>query len=794
MSGSYVDEREKYPTLVFTCQRESHPFQERTIILNDVIKVGRSVARVKPSTNNAIFDCKVLSRSHALIWHKNGRFWLRDTNSSNGTFVNNTRVVKKKDEEYADREIFSGDIIRFGVDVVEHDTTHGCIIAQVKLYYPNGTEVKPKDDQMAANGVAGMENVPTEQMFRLAHFINEALFRERVLENKVESMNRLLEETREISEAGWQAMLNEERLLEKLALYESELSVLKKDLPADSLQSQLYQVLEEKFSLEKASKVMLDRVLNEKTEALSKATDLESCLADSERECARLRQDCETTQEAYQSIANDLQTKVLELERLEKQLKDVDLEKGKLEAQLAEKTKDAESLEENLSVLLNAKKSVCKHAEPANLSEVGKETTPSVNGLGNVVSQNQEQLDERLSTSEAKFEHVLDSTSDGISMHLNDSVKQFNRSMQLIKALQEDLKLLSRLKSTLSREAGDNSIALKSEAEECSSDSTRSELPNELTSSDQKDEEGSDENFSAVLARAQKLVLLVTTCHARAEADLNSLIEKHRLQKQPVCNTSGDMTSSAPLRPRIPIDLADTKGEVTSPTVSSSIVQSSEPTQTDLPPQSSSAEVQSSFDNEELTNLREDLQVAQSELETYKELSEKLKEQDNIKAELLLSVREECDGLRNRIASIESEVGNSRADHQRLAAEAKRARTESEELRRERDALLEQVSTCNRQIQQLKTALTKTLLGGKNVSPDSLGVAAAGSDSILEPQVNSLVGATPHAPDPSGYSNLAGRSQHAIPTTHAPFPLFAVIPIMVLLCAAMVYIFSKFAR
>ncbi|CAH8558777.1 unnamed protein product [Heterobilharzia americana] len=86
--------------------RDSHPFQDRTIILNDVLKVGRSVARVKPAANNAIFDCKVLSRSHALIWYRAGRFWLRDTNSSNGTFVNSTRVVKKSDEEFADREIF----------------------------------------------------------------------------------------------------------------------------------------------------------------------------------------------------------------------------------------------------------------------------------------------------------------------------------------------------------------------------------------------------------------------------------------------------------------------------------------------------------------------------------------------------------------------------------------------------------------------------------------------------------------------------------------------------------------
>ena len=41
--------------------------------LESAIKVGRSVARVKPALNNAIFDCKVLSRNHALFWYKDGK-------------------------------------------------------------------------------------------------------------------------------------------------------------------------------------------------------------------------------------------------------------------------------------------------------------------------------------------------------------------------------------------------------------------------------------------------------------------------------------------------------------------------------------------------------------------------------------------------------------------------------------------------------------------------------------------------------------------------------------------------
>ena len=58
---------------VFGARPNSHPFQERKVTLKEPCKVGRAVAKCKPSQTNLIFDCKVLSRSHAIIWHENGK-------------------------------------------------------------------------------------------------------------------------------------------------------------------------------------------------------------------------------------------------------------------------------------------------------------------------------------------------------------------------------------------------------------------------------------------------------------------------------------------------------------------------------------------------------------------------------------------------------------------------------------------------------------------------------------------------------------------------------------------------
>jgi hypothetical protein len=60
-----------FPCCIFRSKPNSHPFQERCIPLNEQVKIGRAVAKLKALLNNAIFDCKVLSRQHAKLWYEN---------------------------------------------------------------------------------------------------------------------------------------------------------------------------------------------------------------------------------------------------------------------------------------------------------------------------------------------------------------------------------------------------------------------------------------------------------------------------------------------------------------------------------------------------------------------------------------------------------------------------------------------------------------------------------------------------------------------------------------------------
>ena len=62
-----------YAVFLFRSNNNLELFEERRIMLDKPCKIGRSVAKVRPEPNNAIFDCKVLSRNHALIWEESGK-------------------------------------------------------------------------------------------------------------------------------------------------------------------------------------------------------------------------------------------------------------------------------------------------------------------------------------------------------------------------------------------------------------------------------------------------------------------------------------------------------------------------------------------------------------------------------------------------------------------------------------------------------------------------------------------------------------------------------------------------
>uniref|UniRef100_A0A3Q1B5P2 Sarcolemmal membrane-associated protein n=1 Tax=Amphiprion ocellaris TaxID=80972 RepID=A0A3Q1B5P2_AMPOC len=300
---------------VFACRPNSHPFQERHVYLDEPVKIGRSVARCRPAQNNATFDCKVLSRNHALVWfdHKTGKFYLQDTKSSNGTFINSQRLSRGS-EESPPCEVLSGDIIQFGVDVTENTrkVTHGCIVSTIKLFLPDGMEARRRTNT---------PSMYSQELFQLSQYLQEALHREQMLEQKLATLQRLLATTQEASESSWQALIDEDRLLSRLEVMGSQLQAYSKSQTEEGIRKELLALQEDKHNYETTAKESLRRVLQEKIEVVRKLSEVERSLSNTEDECTHLKEMSERGQEELRELANKYNAAVNEIKELTDKIK-----------------------------------------------------------------------------------------------------------------------------------------------------------------------------------------------------------------------------------------------------------------------------------------------------------------------------------------------------------------------------------------------------------------------------------------------------------------------------------------
>lgn len=114
-------------------------FERKTIavpLAPESLRIGRQTnQKTVPTPTNGFFDSKVLSRQHAEIFaERNGKVFIRDVKSSNGTFVNGTRL-SQENRESEPHELQTGDHLELGIDIVSEDqktVVHHKVAAKVE--------------------------------------------------------------------------------------------------------------------------------------------------------------------------------------------------------------------------------------------------------------------------------------------------------------------------------------------------------------------------------------------------------------------------------------------------------------------------------------------------------------------------------------------------------------------------------------------------------------------------------------------------------------------------------------
>ncbi|XP_075977477.1 sarcolemma associated protein isoform X2 [Anticarsia gemmatalis] len=255
------------PRAIFIPHSNSLAFDERRVTLEQPVKIGRNVYRTTPSPTNTIFECRVLSRHHATLYYDKGHFYLVDNQSSNGTFINNNRCSISKEQE--PHEVFSGDVVQFGIPVVENagnseKNTFPPVVALLKLYHPDGKEAKLSFNPTMTTPLH------LKELYQLNNFVQDAIQREASLEARLRTLRECVERTRAEAAASWELFVGEQRLLMRVHTLETMLAVGKQPD-----HHQLAQLLSDKRNYQEVAQESL-RVAHEQRLALEETLERRS--------------------------------------------------------------------------------------------------------------------------------------------------------------------------------------------------------------------------------------------------------------------------------------------------------------------------------------------------------------------------------------------------------------------------------------------------------------------------------------------------------------------------------------
>lgn len=250
----------------------------------------------------------------------------------------NSQRLSNANEESQPAEVSSGDVVQFGVDVIENSrrVTHGCIVATLKLFMPDGSEALKEavgemdmaggfPSRFDSNGDSGhnIANITTLNLLQLAQCLKEALNREEALQGKIQQLQDILIAAQESAETSWRSLVEEERLLSRIESLQYKLEAVitnSSNKPTDelvvSLRSDLLKLHDERELFETAAKESIQRANEQMMLTASKVAQLEVSLNSANDQVSRLKEEAESTSAEASNLADKLDGKVKEMEEL----------------------------------------------------------------------------------------------------------------------------------------------------------------------------------------------------------------------------------------------------------------------------------------------------------------------------------------------------------------------------------------------------------------------------------------------------------------------------------------------
>ncbi|AWP09552.1 putative deoxyribonuclease gamma [Scophthalmus maximus] len=180
--------------------------------------------------------------------------------------------------------------------------------------------------------VSGLVTVKESDVQRLAEYLQEALWREEVVKQKLAALQESTSSLMNSSNKIWTARCSEDLLRNKIKALEAQLQVCLQKFPKDGVRKLVVQMEKQKLIYEEKALVALQRATQEKTEALSKAETLQEVQITAQAEAVKWQS---LYEELKLSTGQLRETQHLSNERLQQLHSQVELSRSR-EAELRE--------------------------------------------------------------------------------------------------------------------------------------------------------------------------------------------------------------------------------------------------------------------------------------------------------------------------------------------------------------------------------------------------------------------------------------------------------------------------
>ncbi|XP_037335354.2 TRAF3-interacting JNK-activating modulator isoform X1 [Pungitius pungitius] len=198
---------------------------------------------------------------------------------------------------------------------------------------------------------SGLVMVRESDVQKLTEYLQEALWREEVMKKKLSTLEEATSSLVNSSSTVWRARCSEDLLRNKIQALEAQLQVCLQRFPKDGVKKLVIQMEKQKLMYEEKALIALQKVTQEKTDALIRAETMQEALITAKAEALRWQSIYEDLQRSCEKLRENQCLTIEQLQQLHSQVQLFRTREAELEEEVVSLQQEKKELQYNIGLL-----------------------------------------------------------------------------------------------------------------------------------------------------------------------------------------------------------------------------------------------------------------------------------------------------------------------------------------------------------------------------------------------------------------------------------------------------------